>query len=92
MSLKDLKPRDIVFDHEDQFWIVVKNKLPREYYSYTIVVLYQDGSTTEHSYTTEKNFMQTNHKERPGNQLQVGDIIKIGIGWKSGNFAFFSFY
>jgi hypothetical protein len=54
VCLKDLKPGDIVFDHEDQFWIVVKNKLPREYYSYTIVVLYEDGSTTEHSYTTEK--------------------------------------
>jgi hypothetical protein len=70
VSLKDLKPRDIVFDHEDQFWIVVKNKLPREYYSHTIVVLYQDGSTSEHSYIAEKiscrkiikNIVATNFK------------------------------
>jgi hypothetical protein len=33
--------------------------------------------------------MQTNHKEHPGNQLQVGMIVEIGIGWKPVNFAFF---
>lgn len=32
--------------------------------------------------------MQKNYKEHRGNQLQVGDIIKIGIGWKA-DFTFF---